>query len=262
MTMDISDTLAPDSDQLDAVDLATGPRIFTVKSVSKGDAEQPVQVHLVEFPRGPWRPGKNMRRVLAACWGVDASAWAGRRVELYCDPAVRFGADLVGGTRIAKLSHIDKQQKIPLLISRGKSGTYTVNPLPNAPAPTLDDDPVTTPFVADGKLGDALSALSQHQRVELLTECGITMKDGKVDPPMKLAELRDKLWQKWAELHLPDDQEGEPVPVSILGAIYAKRAADSPSDAAEAFGIFAETGQDLDLDPQTVMAGEHKKGSR
>jgi hypothetical protein len=126
---DISDTLAPDSDQLDAIDLTSGPRIFTVKSVNKGNAEQPVQVHLVEFPR-PWRPGKNMRRVLAACWGVEASAWAGRRVELYCDPAVKFGGDVVSGTRISKLSGIDRVMKVSLLISRGKSATYTVDPLP------------------------------------------------------------------------------------------------------------------------------------
>lgn len=134
MTMDISDTLAPDSDQLDAIDLAAGPQTFTVKSVSRGNAEQPVQVHLVEFPRGPWRPGKNMRRVLVACWGANASDWAGRRVELYCDPAVRYGADLVGGTRIARLSHIDKQQKIPLLVSRGKSAIYTVQPIEASPS--------------------------------------------------------------------------------------------------------------------------------
>lgn len=128
--MDISDTLAPNSDQLDAVDLAaSGPRIFTVKSVSSGNAEQPVQVHLVEFPRGPWRPGKNMRRVLAHCWSTDASTWVGRKVELYCDPTVTFGKETPGGTRIARLSHIDREQRIPLLISRGKSATYTVKPL-------------------------------------------------------------------------------------------------------------------------------------
>lgn len=142
--MDITDTLAPNSDQLDAVDLAaTGPRVFTVKSVSKGDPEQPVQVHLVEFPRGPWRPGKNMRRVLAACWGADASAWAGRRVELYCDAAVMFGREAVGGIRIVRLSHIDKVQQVPLIVSRGKSAVYTVQPLRDAgagrePAPARD----------------------------------------------------------------------------------------------------------------------------
>lgn len=104
--MDISDSLAPNSDQLDAVDLLGGPMTFTITKVTKGTDEQPVNVHLVEFDR-PWRPGKSMRRVLAFCWGTDASKWAGRRVRLYCDHEVIFGKDKVGGTRIAALSHID-----------------------------------------------------------------------------------------------------------------------------------------------------------
>ena len=127
--MDISDTLAPKSDQLDAVDLLGGPQTFTVANVTKGNAEQPVNVHLAEFPR-VWRPGKSMRRVLAHCWGTDASAWVGRRVTLYCDESVTFGNDIVGGTRISHLSHIDKAKKIPLLVKRGKSATFTVEPLP------------------------------------------------------------------------------------------------------------------------------------
>lgn len=130
--MDISDTLAPTSDQLDAVDLLGGPQTFTIVGVSKGNAEQPVQIKLAEFPR-VWRPGKSMRRVLAACWGTDAEQWTGRRVTLYCDESVTFGSDVVGGTRISHLSHIDKVRKVPLLVKRGKSATFTVRPLPDAP---------------------------------------------------------------------------------------------------------------------------------
>lgn len=131
--MDISDTLAPNGDQLDAIELAGGPRIFTISDVSKGNAEQPVNVHLAEFPR-PWRPGKSMRRVLAACWGTDASVWVGRRVELFLDPEVTFGKDKPGGTRVSRLSHIDAPKRVPLLVARGKSAIFTVDPLPDAPA--------------------------------------------------------------------------------------------------------------------------------
>ena len=129
--MDITDTLAPTSDQLDAVDLLGGPRIFTVASVTRNNDEQPLNVHLAEFPR-VWRPSKGMRRVLAACWGAQAAEWAGRRVELYCDPAVIFGKEQVGGTRISRLSHIDGPRSIPLLVSRGKSKVFVVQPLPDA----------------------------------------------------------------------------------------------------------------------------------
>ena len=127
--MDISETLAPASDQLDAVDLLGQPRTFTITKVSKGSADQPVNVHLAEFPR-VWRPGKSMRRVLAAAWGTDASQWTGRRVTLYCDESVTFGNDVVGGVRISHLSHIEKPKKVPLLVKRGKSATFVVDPLP------------------------------------------------------------------------------------------------------------------------------------
>ena len=138
MTFDISDTLAPKSDQLDAVDLLGGPQTFTVTGVSKGNAEQPVNVHLAEFPR-VWRPGKSMRRVLAACWGADASQWVGRRVTLYCDDSVTFGNDVTGGTRISHLSHIDKPVQVPLLVSKGRSAVFTVQPLKeSAPQPPVD----------------------------------------------------------------------------------------------------------------------------
>ncbi|WP_402465709.1 hypothetical protein [Isoptericola aurantiacus] len=142
--MDLSNTIHPDSDQLDAVDLAAGPRTFTIAAVRQGNAEQPVQVDLAEFPR-PWRPGKSMRRVLVALWGADGSQYVGRRVRLYCDERVQFGGMAVGGTRVAAMSHIGgKKRSVPLLVSRGKSAMFTVEPLPDdveptAPEPTADE---------------------------------------------------------------------------------------------------------------------------
>ena len=138
--MDISNTLAPTSDQLDAVDLLGGPRTFTIAKVSAGNDEQPVQVHLAEFPR-VWRPGKSMRRVLAAAWGPHAQEWTGRRVTLYCDPTVKFGGEAVGGTRISHMSHLkdNKPVKVPLLVTRGRSAMFTVQPLKEAPKPAPVD---------------------------------------------------------------------------------------------------------------------------
>lgn len=131
--MDLTDTIAPTSDQLDAVDLLAGPRTFTITKVVKNGADdQPVNVHLAEFPR-VWRPGKSMRRVLVACWGPDATQYVGRRVTLFCDPQVQFGGEKVGGTRISHLSHIDKPAAIPLLVTRGRSATFRVQPLKDAP---------------------------------------------------------------------------------------------------------------------------------
>lgn len=134
MDLDMTDSLAPKSDQLDAVDLLGGPRTFTIEKVSRHNAEQPFNFHLAEFPR-VWRPGKSMRRVIATAWGPDASKYPGQRVTLFCDPSVQFGGDLVGGTRISHMTGIDKPLKVPLLIKRGKSATFTVQPLRDATAP-------------------------------------------------------------------------------------------------------------------------------
>ena len=134
--MDISETLAPKSDQLDAIELVAGPRTFRIESVAAGSEEQPVQVKLEGFPR-VWRPSKGMRRVLAAGWGVNANAWTGRRVTLYYDPEVTFGKDKTGGTRISHMSDLpgDRPLRVPLLIARGKSAVVTVQPLPAVAAP-------------------------------------------------------------------------------------------------------------------------------
>ena len=130
----MTESLAPKSDQLDAVDLVGGPRTFTIENVTRHNAEQPFNFHLAEFPR-VWRPGKSMRRVIAAAWGTKASAYVGQRITLYCDNSVEFGGAAVGGSRISHMSGIDKPLKVPLLIKKGRSAIFTVQPLPDAPAP-------------------------------------------------------------------------------------------------------------------------------
>lgn len=144
--MDLSQFIAPKSDQLDAVDLVGGDRTFTIERVSRNNDEQPINIYLAGFPR-PWRPGLSMRRVLVACWGKDASTYVGRRVQLYCDPDVQFGGAAVGGTRIRALSHIDKPKQVPLLIKRGKSAIFVVKPLPDEPQRPVK---ATAPTTGDG----------------------------------------------------------------------------------------------------------------
>jgi hypothetical protein len=130
----MTDSIAPKSDQLDAVDLLSGPRTFTIEKVSEHNAEQPFNFHLAEFPR-VWRPGKSMRRVIVAAWGPKPDKYIGQRVTLYCDGSVQFGGEVVGGSRISHMSGIDKPLRVPLLVKRGKSALFTVQPLPDAPKP-------------------------------------------------------------------------------------------------------------------------------
>jgi len=162
--VDITESLAPTSDQLDAIELVAGPRTFVVESVIAGSNEQPVQVRLAGFPR-VWRPSKGMRRVLAAGWGVDASKWAGRSVTLFFDPSVTFGKDTPGGTRIAAMSDIpgNKRLRVPLLISRGKSAMFTVEPLTDADE---NRSQPTAEQVAASVDSDALRAMWQASGVE------------------------------------------------------------------------------------------------
>jgi hypothetical protein len=127
--MDLTETIAPKSDQLNADDLLTGPRTFTIEKVSAGNPEQPVNVHLVELPGRPYRPSKSMRRVMVAAWGKEANAYAGRRLTLYRNPEITFGREKVGGIEISHVSHLPKPMTVALTAARGKKRTFTVEPL-------------------------------------------------------------------------------------------------------------------------------------
>lgn len=136
--MDITDALAPTSDQLDAVELVN-PRTFTIDTGSRlgsRDGKTVAEIRLVGFDR-VWRPSKGMLDVLARCWGTKGELWAGRSVTLYNDPEVTFGKDKVGGIRISHLSHIDGPVTV-MIRGRGQGGRkipWPVKPLENAPAP-------------------------------------------------------------------------------------------------------------------------------
>ncbi len=133
--MDISATIAPKSDQLNAEDLLSGPRTVTIAEVSAGSSpEQPVDIATAEFPGRPYKPCKSMRRILVAAWGPDASAYVGRRITLFCDPNITFGREKVGGIRIKALSDIPKRLEVALTVTRGKRAPFVVEPLKDEPA--------------------------------------------------------------------------------------------------------------------------------
>ena len=136
--MDITETIAPRSDQLNADDLLTGPRTFTVEKVTAGSVEQPVEIHMAGFPGRPFKPSKTVRRILVAAWGPEASNYVGRRMTLYRDPSIRFGKDEVGGIRVSHLSDIDKRLQLALTVTRGKRAPFTIDPLPSMPDEIVD----------------------------------------------------------------------------------------------------------------------------
>ena len=133
MSLDISNTIEPDSSQLNADDLIGKDITVTVREVSKGNAEQPVNIHLIEYPERAYRPSKSMRRVIVAAWGPDASQYAGRQLTLFRNPDIKFGRDTVGGIEISAMSHLDKPLEVPLTVSRGKRRKFVVQPLQHQP---------------------------------------------------------------------------------------------------------------------------------
>jgi hypothetical protein len=149
--VDLTESIAPKSDQLNAEDLLTGPRTVTITEVRKGSVEQPVDIHLAEFPGRPFKPSKTVRRILVSAWGPDASTYAGRRMTLYRDAAVKFGGMDVGGIRVSHLSHIAKPLTLVLAVSKGKRAPYVIKPLADAPAPAQANVPTAEELIADAE---------------------------------------------------------------------------------------------------------------
>ncbi|WP_075833593.1 MULTISPECIES: hypothetical protein [unclassified Rhodococcus (in: high G+C Gram-positive bacteria)] len=178
--MDLTETIAPKSDQLNADDLLAGPRNVTVEKVTLGSSEQPVNIHLVEFPGRPFRPSKTVRRILVAAWGVEASAYAGRRMRIYTDPTVRFGGQEVGGIRVSHISHIEKRLTLALTTTRGRRAPYIVEPLPDGP-------PVITNEQAD-EIAEGISKAADRADLD-----GIAAQL----KTFELADHRDRLLGLW-----------------------------------------------------------------
>lgn len=135
--MNMSETVIPKSDQLNADDLIGGPRTVTITKVSgTGNGDQPVAVYFEDDEGRPYKPCKSMRRVMIAVWGPDAAEYQGRSMTLYRDPEVAFGGMKVGGIRISHMSHLEREMTMALTATRASRKPYTVKPLQaKQPAP-------------------------------------------------------------------------------------------------------------------------------
>lgn len=127
--MNLATTIIPKADQLNADDLIAGPITIRITAVSAGSAEQPVVISFEGDNGRPWKPSKGMRRVLVALYGADSGAMLSKRVTLFNDPTVTFGADTTGGIRISHASGINEPVTLALTVKRGKRKPYTVQPL-------------------------------------------------------------------------------------------------------------------------------------
>ena len=128
-SIDISRTIAPKSDQLNADDLIAGQKTITVTAVKLVAEDQPVAIYFEGDGGKPYKPCKSMRRVLIKSWGPNGAAYVGRSMTLFLDEQVRFGGAAVGGIRISHLTGIDKPVSMALTATRGTKKAYTVQPL-------------------------------------------------------------------------------------------------------------------------------------
>lgn len=164
--MDLSNSIIPKSDQLNADDLIAGPRTIHISAVKSGSAEQPITVHYDGDNGRPYKPGKSMRRILVAMWGSESDAYIGKRLTLFREPGIRFGSDEVGGIRISH-ADIDRPLVLALTEKRGKRSQYRVEviakeqPKQHAQHPTdaTPRDLQTLCDIADGKIAEGIDAL-------------------------------------------------------------------------------------------------------
>jgi hypothetical protein len=193
--MDITATLAPKSDQMNADDLIVGPRTITVTKVDVAlKSEQPVAIHFDGDNGRPWRPCKSMRRVLAEAWGPDSSHYVGRGITIFREPGAMYGGQQVGGIRLSHLSHIEGPLTVMLTASRGKRLPYKVLPLqaspPAAPAPAAAAAPPAADLIESAAAACRRSGLTNAGIAAFVLELtqGDT-SDLSAAPPEALARI-------------------------------------------------------------------------
>ena len=139
---DLSFTIKPKSDQLNADDLIAGPITVTINAVYVYESpDQPVSVEIGNGYQ-PYKPCKSMRRLMIAVWGKHDSDWIGQSMTLYNDPSVMWAGQAVGGIRISHMTGLNKPYSVALTATRGKRKPYTVEPLalPAYPAESFEQN--------------------------------------------------------------------------------------------------------------------------
>ena len=164
---DLTPTIKPKSDQLNADDLLTGPMTVKITDIKSGPVDQPVHIYIEG--QQPYKPCKTMRRVLITAWGSNGKEWIGKSMILYCDPTVKFGGIALGGIRISHLSDIGQTLNMMLTASRGRKSLNQ--------AERVSDTP------------DEIDLIS------VAMECGYTEKEvcDTFDPPLNsINDIADK----------------------------------------------------------------------
>jgi hypothetical protein len=136
---DVTQAIAPKSDQMNADDLLQ-PRTIRITSVDvQATPEQPITIRFEGDNGRPWKPCKTAARCLATIWGTNSAQWIGLRCTIYNDPTVTWAGAAVGGIRVSHMEGLDKPRTLQLTKTRGKKGAVTIQPLLMAYAPPPPD---------------------------------------------------------------------------------------------------------------------------
>lgn len=210
--VDLSQTIAAKSDQLNADDLMGGPITIKVQSVKQGNPDQPVAI-LYEGCNGkPFFPCKSMRRVLVNVWGKEGTSYAGKSMTLYRDPAVKFGGIAVGGIRISHMSGLEKDMPLALQVTKGSKKLFTVKPLRVQQEQQVEQqDPWikwVTGRIAAVEKADSIEALQKVTGTENYQKAIAKLSEEKHP---KLSELQAAVTVKAETLNAADDASmGQP----------------------------------------------------
>lgn len=129
--MDLSKTIIPKSDQLNADDLISGSKTIKIRNIKGGEDEaQPVSIYFYGDNNKPFKPCKSMRRVLVQLWGAESSVFHGRRLTIYRDDTVKWAGVETGGIRISHASHIPASTRVLVTASKNKRVPMTIEVLP------------------------------------------------------------------------------------------------------------------------------------
>ncbi len=123
--VDMSETLAPKSDQLNYDDFNGEMKTIKITKVTRsGSEEQPYWFHYEGGDGRPYKPNKGMRRIIHEMWGK--AVYNGRQLTLVGNSHVLFKGKEAGGIQVALASHIDKPHVTTLTLGRGRRVPYTV----------------------------------------------------------------------------------------------------------------------------------------
>jgi hypothetical protein len=171
--MDMTASTEARSDQINAADLASGPRTYTIEKVVAGKASHPFDFLLIESPGKAYRPNLGMRRVIVAGWGPKTEAYHGRRLTIFNEPSVIYAGAEIGGIRISHMSDLEdgKPLKTSLAISQKKKVPYIVQPLAATPATPASTPEATSEQVAAStdldQLGGMWRSSGPERRAEI-----------------------------------------------------------------------------------------------